>query len=262
MDKRIVFFDIDGTLIDEKTGVIPQSAVDAIHKAQQNGHVMIVNTGRPSVGVDPEVIEIGFDGYICGCGTYIEYKGETIFHTTLDESLRREIVKQIYLCKTESMIEGTKGVFFTKNAKHPHCKEFYENYKKNHTPIDFFEEDELREFDKFVILYDDTSDMATMREFLQKDFEIIERGTGFIECVPLAYSKATGIQYLLDYLGMHLHQCISIGDSTNDLSMLEYTKESVAMGNSNPVLFDKVTYITTDADKNGIANALKHYGLI
>ena len=40
------------------------------------------------------------------------------------------------------------------------------------------------------------------------------------------------------------------------------TKEAVAMGNSNPILFDKVTYITTDVDKDGVANALKHFGLI
>ena len=55
---------------------------------------------------------------------------------------------------------------------------------------------------------------------------------------------------------------ISFGDSTNDLSMLIHTKESVAMGNSNPILFDKVTHITTDIDENGIENALKHFHII
>ena len=44
--------------------------------------------------------------------------------------------------------------------------------------------------------------------------------------------------------------------------MLEYTQESIAMGNSNPILFDKVTYITTDIDKDGIYNALKHFKMI
>ena len=80
MDKKIVFFDIDGTLIDDETHTVPQSAIDAIHKAQKNGHILIVNTGRPSVAVDKAIKDIGFDGFLCGCGTYIEYKNEVIFH--------------------------------------------------------------------------------------------------------------------------------------------------------------------------------------
>ena len=95
MDKKIVFFDIDGTLIDEKTFQVPQSAIDAIHLAQANGHVLVVNTGRPNVAVDRIIKEIGFDGFICGCGTYIEYKGEVILHNTLSEELRKNILEQI-----------------------------------------------------------------------------------------------------------------------------------------------------------------------
>jgi hydroxymethylpyrimidine pyrophosphatase-like HAD family hydrolase len=43
--------------------------------------------------------------------------------------------------------------------------------------------------------------------------------------------------------------------------MLEYTKESIAMGNSNPVIFDHVTYKTTDINDDGVYNALKHFEL-
>lgn len=43
----IVFFDLDGTLIsDDEAYIIPDSAVNAIHKAQENGHLMYVDTGR------------------------------------------------------------------------------------------------------------------------------------------------------------------------------------------------------------------------
>lgn len=81
----------------------------------------------------------------------------------------------------------------------------------------------------------------------------------FLEIIPLGYSKATGIQMIADYLNIPVENAISIGDSTNDLPMLEFTKESVAMGNSNPLLFDVVTFITTDIRDNGIENALKHF---
>ena len=262
IDKKIVFFDIDGTLIDEKTHTVPRSAIDAIHKAQENGHVLIVNTGRPSVAVDKVIKDLGFDGYLCGCGTYIEYKDEVIFHHTLEESLRKEIIEQIFKYNMQGVVEGTEGVYFRRGGTHPFFIESYEYYKEQGFPIYYFEQERVVPFDKFIVLYTEDDDVEGFKDFAKDKFSLIQRADTFIELIPKPFSKATGIQFIIDYLGMSLDQTISIGDSTNDFPMLTYTKESVAMGNSNPVLFDKVTYITTDVEKDGIANALKHFGLI
>lgn len=68
-DRKIVFFDIDGTLVDGPTHQIPQSAVEAIRKLRENGHLAFINTGRTLVSIEPRIREIGFDGLVCGCGT-------------------------------------------------------------------------------------------------------------------------------------------------------------------------------------------------
>ena len=262
MDKKIVFFDIDGTLIDDETHTVPQSAIDAIHKAQKNGHILIVNTGRPSVAVDKAIKDIGFDGFLCGCGTYIEYKNEVIFHYTLEENLRKEIMDRIFKHHMQGIVEGTEGVYFQNGGTHPFFVESYEYFKEQGFPVYHFGPGDLAPFDKFVVLYTEHDDVEGFRAFAKDKFSLIQRADTFIELIPKPFSKATGIQFIVDYLGMSLDQTISIGDSTNDLPMLTYTKEAVAMGNSNPILFDKVTYITTDVDKDGVANALKHFGLI
>lgn len=262
MDKKIVFFDIDGTLIDEKTYTVPQSAIDAIHQAQKNGHVLIVNTGRPNVAVDAILKSIGFDGFICGCGTYIEYKNEVIFHKTIDEKYRKNILEFIFKYDMQGIVEGTEGVFFRNTGTHPFFTESLEYYERQGFPFSYFKPGDLVPFDKFVVLYEEDSEVEAFKDCVRDDFALIQRAPTFIELVPKPFSKATGIQYLLDHIGMTLDQTISIGDSTNDFPMLTYTKESVAMGNSNPILFDKVTYITTDINDDGIANALKHFGLI
>ena len=77
-----------------------------------------------------------------------------------------------------------------------------------------------------------------------------------------SYSKATGIQFLADRFGLSLDDCYVIGDSMNDLPMLDYVQHSILMGNGTPSLRSHVEYVTTDILDDGIENALVHYNLI
>ena len=82
------------------------------------------------------------------------------------------------------------------------------------------------------------------------------------EVVQKGCSKATGIQKVIEHLGMDLSQCYAFGDSINDMEMLKYVPHSVGMGNAVEDVFSVVEYRTTDILENGIENALKHYKLI
>ena len=42
MNRKLIFFDIDGTIIPEDTGVIPESTKEAIKKAKENGHLVLL----------------------------------------------------------------------------------------------------------------------------------------------------------------------------------------------------------------------------
>ena len=74
MDKKLVFFDIDGTIVDNETHKIPESTKWAVRMMRRQGHIAVINTGRTWGNVDEEIKEIGFDGYICGCGTYVLFR--------------------------------------------------------------------------------------------------------------------------------------------------------------------------------------------
>ena len=70
-----LFFDIDGTILSEITHKIPESALEALRKAQENGHKTFINTGRTICSVPPMIKRISFDGFLCGCGTHLIYGG-------------------------------------------------------------------------------------------------------------------------------------------------------------------------------------------
>lgn len=262
MNQRIIFFDIDGTLLDEETATVPQSTIQAISQARKNGYICVINTGRPISTIDQKVKDIGFDGYICGCGTYIEYHHQNIFHTELPYDLRKKVIQMTFECKIETVLEGKNGVYFLENNYQPLICQFQQRYIDEEFNVGIYNQHDVVMFDKFAAWYDENADIERFKDFLEPYFEIIQRDVNFIEVVPKGYSKATGIQTLIDYLHIPLEQTISIGDSTNDLPMLSYTKESVAMGNSHPLLFDLVTYRTKHIKANGIEHALKHFHII
>lgn len=56
----------------------------------------------------------------------------------------------------------------------------------------------------------------------EHDLTFIDRGNGFYEVVPMGYSKASGMQFLMDHFAIAKEDTIAIGDSTNDLPMLSY----------------------------------------
>ena len=123
MHKKMIFFDIDGTLLDEKTMTVPQSTIEAIKMAQKNGHLCFINTGRPISTIDSIITDIPFDGYICGCGTYIQYHQQALFHNQLDIEFRKKVIHGIKQYQVDAMLEGKDGVtrfktsFYSKNQK-------------------------------------------------------------------------------------------------------------------------------------------------
>ena len=78
MQHQLLFFDIDGTLLSNATHQIPESALSAIAAAQKNGHLVFINTGRTIRTMPSFLKTLGFDGYLCGCGTRIVYHDEIL----------------------------------------------------------------------------------------------------------------------------------------------------------------------------------------
>ena len=261
---KLVFFDIDGTLISERTQKIPESTVLSIRKARLNGHKMFINTGRCYQAVEEKFRAIGFDGYVCGCGTHIRYENQDLLYVSQPAELCAEVRDLAKTCRLDIIFESRDEICFDETRTlGPVISRFrlscqQKGYDLSHSPYETG-----FTFDKFCLWANDNSDFSFFLEKISPHFDCIDRGNQFYEFVPIGYSKATGIQFLLDYFGLPLDSAYAIGDSNNDLPMLTYVPHSIAMGNSSPrTLFDQVSFVTKDVDEGGIAHALQHFQLI
>ena len=264
MDKKIIFFDIDGTILDEETNKIPESTLKAIEMLKANGHLAIINTGRTKA-ILPELIKnSGFNGFIYGCGTHIECNGQVLLDNKLGHALSKEIALDFKEFNLDGIGEGREFIYLdeTSNIKNAEALRLTIELPKEGFPFKSLSKLDELSFDKFVIFLNEDSNFEGFYNKHNDKFDFIKRSDDFYEVVPKGFSKATGIEYLINHLNIPHENTFAIGDSTNDLSMLEYAHNSIAMGNSHKDLLPLVSYVTTHIKEDGIYNALKHYNLI
>ena len=261
--RSIIFFDIDGTLATEdERSYIPDSTRKAIADARKKGNLTFVNSGRTAFNIPPRIKELGFDGYICGCGTYIEYNNKEMFYHGLDKAYCRKIAEINRKYNVTPVYEWRNGYFFDDKAPMTDgLRYFMEVFVDSGIDVTGRVEDEEFIFDKFVIWINENSDFEGFTNEIGKDFAIIDRGNGFYEMVPHGYTKATAIEYILNKLDIPMERAYAIGDSMNDLPMLEAVPNSIAMGGAENI-YPYVSYITTPIEQDGIANALRHFQLV
>ncbi|MEG2441601.1 MAG: HAD family hydrolase [Acetivibrio sp.] len=260
-DKKIIFFDIDGTIIEEDTYMISESTMKAIQNTRKNGHFVIINTGRTNFMIDKELKEkIGFDGYLLGCGTEIIFREKVLMHQSLPLSLTKTVIEQLRKCRIDGVLEGSKKdyVDYPENMHTKHFRDFVCNMARKQGNW----EDENLEIDKLFVCENENSDMNSFRKILEGELDFIDRENGYWEIVPKGYSKASGMEYLMNYLKMPIEATVAVGDSNNDLSMLEYAHISIAMGNATKGVQDMATYVTSDVHEDGIEKAMKWIGVI
>ena len=255
-----IFFDIDGTLWDRQN-VIPESTKEAIAKLRENGHLTFLCSGRSrSMIKGEELLGMGFDGILAGCGTYVEYKGDVKLDVELDPQVLRKAIYLLQEYKMPILIETTHEVFMDDEI----VKTQYGSYLKkllDEIAYPLEGNDDIWRGSKISTLIGDADYHAVIR-ILGDDFEFLDHAGHVMEMVPKGFSKASGIKFVCEMLGIDRADTYAFGDGINDCEMLRYVAHGVAMGNGTAAAKEAADYVTTDIHDDGIWNALKHFGLI
>ncbi len=260
----VVFFDIDGTVIDEKTQCIPSSTVRAIERLRANGHIAAVNTGRPYGHIDPRIHAMAFNAYVCACGMEVRLHGNRIhfaYPTKAQRDFARSAVEQYRMQPIYEDSDRTV-IMDSRRDNHPYIqKEIVCMKRKGCNVLDGAHLSDFS-FQKFV-----TFDGANCRRDafiteIQKEFDVIVREDTLLEMVMHGASKASGMQCLLDALGTSREETLAIGDSNNDLPMFRFARHTACMGGGCEELKSVAEFVTAPVMEGGLEKALEHFGLI
>ncbi|MCO8297553.1 Cof-type HAD-IIB family hydrolase [Tetragenococcus halophilus] len=278
MNSKIIFLDVDGTLVDYHNH-LPESAIQAIHQAQENGHQVYTVTGRAKAEMYSYILDIGFDGYIGGNGSYIESKGQVVKEKTLNAEDTQQIVDWLKNCGLEFYLESNNGLFASKNFASRGVKTIQEYiaYKgkpgaKQATPATVFPDmiygeslyrDDVNKISFILDSYDDY--LAA-----QEKFPSLKVGTWggsgekalFGDIALKDIDKAVAIDELLDFLAKNVEDTLAFGDAKVDIQMLEHCQIGVAMGNGGKEIKEMANYITASVEDDGLYEAFEHFQII
>lgn len=258
----VIFFDIDGTIVDDESQIIPASAVRAVEALASAGHTPVINTGRPYSHIDPRVRDMAFTGWVCSGGMEVYVDGQWLVKQRFSSGIRQIVIDAVRECNMQVIYEAVGGFLLD--------GEFSSNDRvvlesKRIVERGCFAKQlagSTEEIIKFVTFDGPESRHADFVEKMQPYFTCIERGGGMVEYVAKGCSKASGVELLLTHLGTRREDTFAFGDSTNDISMFRAVGHGICMGGGMIEAKAHAEFVTADLLDDGIEKGLRHYGLI
>lgn len=268
--KGILFFDVDGTLIDSAHGkdVPDQEVLEAIAKVRQNGYACVVSSGRNMSGLHM-LRDCGFDGFVFsdGAGIILEGKKSEVIafeHDDIDAIMHDIMVHyhgRVHACHEDGSFASSevyaKTVQSVRETYGEKAEEILELF--NVKPLESWQDEQILEVD---IFFETEEEKLRWLQNKDDDIQYIDMGKTNGEITCKGITKAAGCVRMCEKLGVDINDCFAFGDSMNDEAMLRECGTGIAMGNGDPRLLKQADYVTSEIDEGGLIKAFEYYHLL
>ena len=265
---RAIALDLDGTLTNHDKVVTPRTR-QALLKAQEQGAIIILASGRPTYGIVPvaECLELEKRG-----GYILSYNGGNIVNAKTGEKLFSQFLPDAVIPilykyakeKNHALLGYAGNEIITEMPDDQYVKEESRINKMNIRKVDNLL-DALEPHPTKLLMTGDPTDMIKAEEelveILGEKMDIFRSAPFFLELVPKGIDKAQSLLRLLSKINLTPADLIAFGDGYNDLSMLKLAGVGVAMANAAPEVRADADYVTLSNEEDGVAEALLHFGM-
>ncbi len=253
MDRKIVFFDLDGTIIENGGQYVSEKDSIAITKLRNNGHLAFICTGRAPGTISKNILDVGFDGLIAGGGAFVSYDNNILKRSYIDRTIVKRFASYYLKSKEECILE---------------CEDFAISLNLPDWPGRPLRP--LKDISELDTLFSQTEVIKAtalrtnmdVHNMFSDDLIVHLFHYGQMEFLPKGSSKSEGIRIILETLKADVTDTIAFGDSANDLDMMRFVNIAVAMGNASDEVKDLSNFVTESVDDSGVSLGLKKLGLI
>ncbi|HFZ9497149.1 TPA: HAD-IIB family hydrolase [Streptococcus agalactiae] len=276
---KAVFFDIDGTLLNDRKNV-QKSTIKAIRNLKDQGILVGLATGRGPSFVQPFLENLGLDFAVTYNGQYIYSRSEIIYTNQLSKTTVYRLIRYAGARRREISLGTASGLLgsgiiglgtsrlgqiVSSLVPRKWAKAIERSFKH------FIRRIKPQNIDSLMVILREPIYQVVLvategeSERIQKQFPRVKltRSSPYsMDVISEGQSKVKGIERVGQCYGFDLSEVIAFGDSDNDIEMLSQVGIGVAMGNASQQVKENARYTTADNNDDGISKALAHYGLI
>ena len=255
---KIIFFDIDDTLRNSKTGFVPSTIPTVFKQLREKGILTGIATGRGIFGVVPEIKTLKPDFFVTLNGAYIEDKKGNVIYS--NKIAKDKVEEYITWTKEIGIDYGLVGSHAAKLSRRTEMisQAIDPIYPNLEVDPDFYQKEDIYQ----MWTFEEQGDDLVLPDTLASTLRMVCWHEHSSDVVPISGSKAAGVAKVVDQLGLKPENVMVFGDGLNDLELFDYAGISVAMGVSHEKIKEKADYITKTLEEDGIFDALEGFGMV
>ena len=254
---KIIFFDIDGTLVDHATGAISPKTRETLKQLHQQGILLCIATGRGPATL-PDFQDLRFDAFCTYNGSLCYTESETIYRNPLHPADVSQVLKNA--AAIDRPVSVAVRDRLAANGIDQDLADYYHLAGVELSVAPDFEQVCKQEIYQMMLGYRDGQ-----REYITRETEHTRLAFSWdraVDVVPANSSKGVAIEQILQYFHLTPSQSMAFGDSYNDMEMLQSVGTGIAMGNAPDLLKSVAKDVCGSVSEDGIYHYCAQHGLI
>ncbi|WP_243290868.1 Cof-type HAD-IIB family hydrolase [Bacillus sp. FJAT-47783] len=256
MTKKLIFFDIDGTLLDSDKE-LPISTKETIQQLKEKGHYVAIATGRAPFMFKQLREELLIDSFVSFNGQYVVFKDDVVYENPLKIDTLKKLLEYAHE-SNHPLVFMSEEDMKSSVEDHPFIHESMGSLKFDHPGFhpQYFNEKNIYQ----TLLFCEEGDEVLYNHY--EELRFIRWHKFSTDILPLGGSKAEGMKKIMDRLQFNREDVVAFGDGLNDMEMIQFAGTGVAMGNAVQSLKEVADYVTKPVDEEGIKHAVYELNLL
>lgn len=267
---KLIALDMDGTTLNDNNVVSPKNHA-IIKEALAKGIIVTVCTGRANTELAPIIDALPEIRYFIsgnGCKIYDKETDDTILSDPLSFSAANTIYRIVREYPVMLEVYTDNQIYTSKSCyEHVHKyvpEKFIKLVEDTRTPLEnlkaLFRSDWKKPVEKMNIFYNNAEDFASIRAKCKNLPACMTGATeANLEFNSPTANKGTAVAKMAKMMHIHAEEVMTIGDGSNDITMLKYAGYSIAMANAIDEVKLVAKYQTSSNNENGVAAAIEKY---
>ncbi len=254
---KIIFFDIDGTLVDHATGCVPEKTFEALHRLREKGILLCIATGRSPVAI-PDFGGFRFDAYCTFNGSLCYTEAAIIHRNPLPPKDVAKILGNAAAIRRPVSVATQNRL--AANGIDEDLADYYRLAGLSLTIADDFASVCREDVYQIMLGCGPTDHPAIIRD--AAGVKLAVSWDRAVDVIPASSGKGISIAKILKHFHLDPSQAMAFGDGLNDMEMLRSVGTGIAMGNAAAQLKDIADDVCGPVSEDGIYHYCMDHGLI